>query len=473
MTRIFKKNILLAIALLSIASCKTGPHYVSPDLQLPRQFGRNSVATADTAGIARLPWKQFFSDTTLQHLIAKGIDYNYDLQIALKRVAAAQQRLKQAKLLQLPVLNLGITGQTTHPSDNSLNGISLNSFLGQKHIEDYNAAFNLSWEADIWGKIRLQKEQVQAQYLQTYEGAKAVQTQVVAAIAQGYYNLLMLDAQLSIAKTNLELNDTILQFTQLQWTGGQATTLAVQQAVAQKQSTALLVPQLEQGILIQENALSILTGAMPDTIHRNALLSGVSVPQYLSTGIPAAMVSRRPDVRAQELSLVAADAAVGIARAEMYPQLTITAGSGINSFKASNWFQMPASLFGNLLGGITQPVFQRGALKANWEVAKTQREESVLAFRQSVLNAVGEVSDALVATDKLQTQKKLAAQQVDTLRNAVKSARLLYTSGLANYLEVITVQANALQAQLDLALIERQQLGAVVDLYRSLGGGWQ
>ncbi len=472
-----KNYIISGIALLSVImtanSCKVGQPYTQPDAKLPEQYSRTITAMADTASIADLEWKQFFTDTTLQSLIGKGIANNYDLQIALKNVAASQEKLKQAKLLQLPSLNFSVAGQTSHPSDNSLNGISLNSFLGQKHIEDYNAAFNLSWEADIWGKLRMQKDIALSQYLQTYEAKRVIQTQVVASIAQGYYNLLMLDEQLNIAKNNLKLNDTTLQFTKLQWNGGLATALAVQQAEAQKQSVALLIPQLEQNIALQENALSILTGAMPDTIHRQLLLSDVHFLENLQAGVPAGLISRRPDVRSLELGVRTANAQMGIAQAEMYPSLNITASGGINSFKANNWFEIPASLFGNVLGGITQPIFQRGALKANLAVAKIQREQAVLAFRQSVLNAVGEVSDALVQNNKLKEQALIASQQTDTLQNAIRNAQLLYKGGLANYLEVITVQGNALQAELNLASIRRQQLSAVVDLYRALGGGWK
>ena len=458
--------------IILISGCKVGKEYQRPDLPVPQQY-RTVTATADTSTIADIGWKEFFTDTTLQGLISRGISYNYDLQLALKHVAESQERLKQAKLLQMPELNLSITGQTTNPSNNSLNGISIGSFLGKQHIEDYNAAFNLSWEADAWGKIRRQQEATMAQYLQTYEASKTVQTQVVANIAQGYYNLLMLDAQLEIAKKNLVLNDSTLLFTRLQRDAGEVTTLAVQQAEAQKQSTALLIPQLEQNIAIQENALNILTGAVPDTINRYAKLSQYTFPENLATGIPAEVISRRPDVRANEMALIAANAQVGVAQGSMYPSLTLTASGGLNAFLASNWYKIPSSLFGTIVGGISQPIFQRRQLKTQYEVAKIQRDESVIQFRQSVLNAVGEVSDALVTNDKLKQQRVIASAQVDTLQHAIRNAKLLYKSGLANYLEVITAQCNALQSELNLASVQRQQLAAMVDLYRSLGGGWK
>lgn len=439
--------------------------------ELPETF--KYTATADTASVADLQWRQFFKDPILQNLIEKGIKNNYDLQIALKQVASSQERLLQAKYLQYPDITFGVSGQISKPSKNSMNGQSLNLFLGQSHVEDYNAVFNLGWEADIWGKIKNQQEVSRVQYLQTYEASKAIQTQVVAAIAQGYYNLLMLDKQMNVAKSNLELSKNTLDVTEKIWKGGETTSLGVQQAKARTESTELLITQLEQNIAIQENALSILVGENPDKISRTIEMSDSSLPQNISAGIPAAMVSRRPDVRQQELVLLESNSLVGIAQANMYPALKITANGGVNSFKIDNWFQIPASLFGSVLGGITQPIFQKRQLKTDLNVAKIQREKNVLAFRQSVLNAVGEVSDALVSNESLKAQEIKASEQVTTLKDGIKSAELLYKGGMANYLEVITAQANSLQAELNLASIKRQRLSSIVDLYRALGGGWK
>lgn len=466
------KEILVSTAVVASAvSCmpKLALDKVSPDV--PEKF--RHTATADTASIANLEWKQFFHDPILQSLIEKGIKNNYDLQIALKHVASSQERLNQARFLQYPDISFGVSGQISKPSKNSMNGQSLNLFLGQSHVEDYNAAFNLSWEADIWGKIKNQQEVSRVQYLQTYEASKAIQTQVVAAIAQGYYNLLMLDKQMTVAKSNLELSKNTLDVTQKIWKGGETTSLGIQQAKARTESTELLITQLEQNIAIQENALSILVGENPDKISRAIEMSDSSLPQDISTGIPAAMVSRRPDVRQQELVLLESNALIGIAQANMYPALRITANGGVNSFKIDNWFQIPASLFGSVLGGITQPIFQKKQLKTDLAVAKIQREKNVLAFRQSVLNAVGEVSDALVSNENLKLQEVKASEQVATLRDGIKSAELLYKGGMANYLEVITAQENSLQAELNLASVKRQRLSSIVDLYRALGGGWK
>jgi NodT family efflux transporter outer membrane factor (OMF) lipoprotein len=462
---------VLSLLMIFLSACRLGKEYQRPEVELPQQFG--TVSFADTSSIADIEWKKFFSDSTLQALIEKGIQYNHDLLIAIKRIDIAQQQVKQAKALQLPELDLRIAASTSRPSDNSLNGVSLKSFLGKSHLENYNASINLSWEADIWGKIRGQKEIALTEYLQSYEGTKAVQTQLVSDIAQGFFNLLMLDKQIEISRKNLMLNDSFLTATRLLKDAGAVNALAVQQAESQKQSTALLIPQLEQQIAIQENALQVLTGQLPGKLSRKTLLDEIALSDNLSAGLPIAMLSRRPDVRSDELTLQIATTRIGIAKANMYPALNITAGGGLESFKASNWFNIPNSLFGLAAGSIAQPIFKRRQLKTDYEITKLEREQAVIKFRQSVLTATGEVADALVSVEKLKEQQQIASGQVDTLHLAVGNAQLLFKSDMANYLEVITAQGNALQAELNLASIRRQQLSAMVELYRSLGGGWK
>jgi len=462
---------LLLIPIIILGSCRIAKEYQKPEVELPATF--NPVSFADTSSIADVEWKQFFNDATLQSLIAKGIAYNHDLLIATKRIDISRQQLSQANALHLPALNLQIAGQYSRPADNSLNGISLKNFVGSSYIENYNALASLSWEIDVWGKIKAQKGIALAQYLQTYEGVKAVQTQLVANIAQGYFNLLMLDQQLVIARRNLVLSDSFLIATRLLKDAGITNALAVQQAESQKQAIAILLPQLEQAIALQENALQQLTGQLPGKVQRSKSINDYRYPTSLNTGLPAAVVSRRPDVRSSELSLMIATSQIGIAQANMYPALNITAGGGLESFKASNWFNIPNSLFGLVAGSIAQPIFQRKALRTQLEVSKLQREQVVIEFRQSVLNAITEVSNALVQVQKTEEQEEVAASQVQTLQSAITNAQALFKSDMASYLEVITAQAASLQAQLNLVSLQRQRWGAVVELYRALGGGWK
>jgi NodT family efflux transporter outer membrane factor (OMF) lipoprotein len=345
--------------------------------------------------------------------------------------------------------------------------------LGQHHIDDFSAGGTLSWEADIWGKIRSRKKSALASYLQTAEAKKALQTTIVANVAKGYYDLLMLDAQLEIAKKTLALNDSTLFIVNLQFDAGQVTSLARQQTEAQRLVAAQLIPELEQNIQLQENALSVLTGTFPDAKQRNNVLNAITVKANPAAGIPAQLLNRRPDVKSAELALRAANANVGIAKTSMYPSLNITASGGVNAFEASNWFNLPASLFGSVAAGLTAPLLNGKRLRTNYEVAKAQRDQSAIAFRQTVLVAVAEVSDALVKIDKQEKQYVIVNQRVETLREAISNADMLFKNGMATYLEVIVAQSNLLQAELELAAIKKDRLSSNVELYRALGGGWE
>lgn len=455
-----------------LAGCSVGKNYKRPDLKAPQQFG--TTAPVGDSSVATKSWKEFFTDTTLVRLIDKAIAGNYDLQLAIQRISISQSYAKQARAAWLPAWSAQASASTSNPSENSLNGISLSNFLGTNHIEDFTLSTSISWEIDVWGKIRRQKQAALADYLQSFEAGRAVQTQLVAQVANAYYNLLMMDAQLAIAKRNVLLSDSIVQMIQLQKTAGEVTELAVQQAKAQQQNAALLVPQFEQAITLQENGLRLLLGDWPGAVSRTVELSNVVVTDsILATGVPIDLLSHRPDVRASEKALVAANARVGVAQGNMYPSLNLTATGGLNAYEASNWFSMPASLFSTVAGSLTQPIFQRRILRTQLEVAKAEREQRVIEFRQSVTGAVHEVTNALVKLDKLKTQQDVATARAETLQQAVQNARLLFRSGMANYLEVITAQTNALQAELTKADVTRQQLSARVELYQSLGGGWQ
>ncbi|HVI46080.1 MAG TPA: efflux transporter outer membrane subunit [Chitinophaga sp.] len=461
--------LLVPIAVTIIASCKVTRDYQRPDLQFPAQY--NGVSYSDTSSVSDMPWNTFFTEPALQALIAKGIAHNNDMLTALKNIDIADQQLKQAKLFWTPQVSGQAGYQYNRPSANSLNG----SFLqGKNYFQDHQVTLNLTWELGIWGKIRRQKEAAADQYLQTYEAKKAVQTTVVSDIAKGFYNLLMLDKQLTITRENLVLSDSTLQITTLLMNAGTAnvTQLSIDQVKAQREGIAARIPLLEQNIILQENALQLLTGAYPGEIARSVKLTDMAAPQSVPAGLPATIVSRRPDVRAAELDVMAANARVGVAAADMYPKLTITSGIGFESLRASDWFK-PASWLANAAGGIVQPILNKRQYRTQYEIAKLNRDNSAIAFRQSVLRAVGEVSDALAQIDKLKEQERATYIQSADLHRAIEHALLLYQGDMANYLEVITAQSNALQADLGLANIHSNLLTAVVELYRSTGGGWK
>lgn len=456
------------LLLVFVVSCRTGKDYQRPSVLLPQTF---SQATPDSTSIGDIPWRNYFSDSILIRLIDSGLVRNFDLQFALKNISIAQSQVKQNNWLWVPKLTASVSPIYYRNSDNGPAGI--NNGAISDHYVDLLASVNMNWEIDIWGKISRQQEAGRANFLQNYEATKVVQTMLIASIAQGYFSLLMLDQQLAEAKKTLDLTSDFVKLTRLLYDAGEVTYLGVEQAESQQASTAQLVPQIEQSIQIQENSLQLLTGNVPGSIRRDGNLTDIHFSDSLETGLPVGLLNRRPDVRAAEMALVSANAQVGISQANMYPALNLTAGTGFETLKASNWFNIPGSLFGIAGATLIQPVLQGRQLKTQLEISRQQREQAVIRFRQAVLTAATEVTDALVRINKLKEQEGFAQQRADTLSAAVNNAQLLFKNDMANYLEVITAQQTALDAQLSLAFLQNQELNARVELYRSLGGGWK
>lgn len=455
------------IALLSgimlLASCSVNKHIASDtSMDLPEQFVGTS--NSDTSSIATVKWTDFYTDSILQTLIEKGLTYNPDLVLAVQKIEIAKQYVRQGKQLWLPELGLNLSASHNRPSENGLNG-------NAGTFETYSLGVVFQWEIDVWGKIRNQNKIIQTEYLRSYEAKNAVQTALITNIATGYYNLLLLDKQLKIASENLALADNTLKMTNLLYEEGNVTSLAVQQIKAQREAVALLIPQLQQDIMIQENLLQELTGQFPGEIKRNGDMDNIQISNYLSVGIPVSLLSRRPDVRVAELDVHTANYRVGIANAEMYPSLLITAEGGLEALKASDWFNLPGSLFGTVAGNLTRPLFSRRKLKTQYEVAKLEREQSVTIFRQTVVRAVTDVSNSIISIEKINERETIIRNQTNELKEAVANAQLLYKEGMANYLEVITAQSRLLEAELNLSQINYLKLCAISDLYRGLGGG--
>lgn len=455
-----------------LSSCAV-QKYQQPELNLPETF-RTDAEQTDTLNIAKISYKDFFRDPVLVALIDKGMEQNNDLKVALKQIEFASLGYKQSKWGYAPKIDATVgSANINRPSGNSMNGQSLGYFLGQNYLTDYNTAINLSWEADIWGKIKGAKEEALTDFLQTQEAAKAVQTRLIAEIVQGYYNLLMLDKQLQVTQENLAFADNTLTILKKQYELGMINSLAVEQQEIIKEQILKSIPQLESSISLQENSLSILTGTLPAKIERQASLENVVTPKSISAGIPVEMLSYRPDVKSSELTLRKSFASIHIAKVSMYPALNITAQGGLNALKATNWFNIPGSLFGLVTGTVAQPILQGRQLKTRYEQSKIASEQAEINFKQSVLNAYGEVSDALVQIEKLEEQEVIATGLVEKAENVVNNSLKLYQYGEATYLEVIVAQSNKLQTDLELASIKTLRLNAITALYRSLGGGWQ
>lgn len=463
------KNILAGLTLaLALTSCAVGKKYKRAELQTPAQY-RNTIAS--TADSVQLPWRSFFKEPELVRLIEKAMEKNNDIAIAVKNIEQTETSLKQAKQGLLPTLNLNVGGNRSWLSKNSLNGSLSEQFVGTKYMDDYTASLQMSWEIDIWGKVKMQKEAARAGYFAQKENTAALQTRIISQVAQAYYNLLSLDQQLIIAQRNISLSDSTLHMMQLQYNAGQVNALAVNQAEAQKKTAELLIPLALQNIQVQENALSILCGDYPDRVERTKRLQDVQLDEQFLSGIPAQLLSRRPDVRAAEYAVRIANANTGIAKAAMYPSLSLSPQIAANSFKFDQWFSLPGSLTKTLAANLTQPLFQKRTLRTTYENNILEQEKAVIQFKQTLMTAVGEVSDAMAKSKGATERLNLVKQRTAMLTQATKDAQLLYKSGMATYLEVITAQNSRLQNDLEAINIELEKLNAVTDLYRSLGGG--
>lgn len=482
--KMIKQHFYLILALLLLASgCKLGKDYTRPETQLPPAY-RSGSSLTDSVSLADIPWRKFFDDSTLIDLIDTALVHNYDIQKAIKNIEIANQYVRRSKAAFFPQVEAEAGVNQQRRSEHFYSSPS-SGWYGERgpgenapdalynYQSQYYTVFGASWEIDFWGKLRRQKEGTIANYLQTDEARKAIQTSLIAAIADGYYNLLMLDAQMEVAQRNLRLNDSTLNIVKLQYAAGEVTALAILQTESQMLIAASLIPSLEQEIAIQENTLMALTGQMPDGILRSSSLTSLPTDEVFTVGVPLHLMRNRPDVRSAELSLMAANAEVGVAQAMRYPSITISANVGLNAMLPQNWFNIPGSLLGGFIGGITQPVFSGRRLKTQHEVAKLERDKAELNLHQALLDATTEVSNALIRVQKLAERHEISEQRVATSQLAVENASLLFRSGYASYLEIITAQSNALNNELDLTSIKQQQLLAKVELYRALGGGWK
>ncbi len=465
-------NPILWIALLTISlgACRVGQKYSRPEIDIPNEF-RDQSAAQLTADTVLLPLNTFFKDKLLLSLINQALEKNNDLAVAHLTMNQLELNYKQSKLGLLPTLDLSVGANRMWLSRNSLNGSLSEQFLGTPYMDDYTASLRLSWEADIWGKAKMKQEGAWANYFAQQENLQALKTRIVAQVAQAYFTLITLDEQLKVAERNVLLGDSTLQMIRLQYESAQISSLALDQAEAQKKTAELLIPLAKQNIAVQENALNILCGSFPAKLARSGSIAEAMPDELFSAGVPAMLLSRRPDVKAAEYGVVAANAQSGLAKAAMYPSLSLTPSIGVNSFRFNTWFDLPGSIVKTVAGNLTQPIFQKKELKTAYEVAKIEQEKAAIQFRQSVLVAVGEVSDALARSNHADERLQLVEAKKHSLTKATKDAMLLYRSSMATYLEVITAQNSALENELEAINIKREKLEAVTNLYRALGGG--
>ncbi|WP_054852451.1 efflux transporter outer membrane subunit [Olleya sp. ITB9] len=461
------RGVLILIVALTLQSCFVAQDYVRPDLKAETEaLYRTDNLPTDSVSIADVSWKDLFTDQYLQQYIEEGLQNNMDVRIALQQIVAAQAYAKQGKAGYLPSANVGANYTRQEFSENSQFG---SIFSGG--LDTYDITANLSWEADIWGKIRSNKRATQAAYLQSVAGHQAIKTQLISSIANTYYNLLALDAQLEVTKQTILTRESGVKTIKALKDAGQVTQVAVDQNIAQYNSAKALQVDIEVAIFKTENTLSILLGKTPQTFERSSL-DIQNIDQDIVLGVPATLLSNRPDVMAAEYGLINSFELTNVAKSNLYPSLTLTASGGLESLDVDNLINVN-SIFANIIGGITQPIFNQRKLKTQREVAFAQQEQALLQFKQTLLVAGSEVSNALY-TYKAETKKfEFRKDEVEALRTAEANSNELLKNGYANYLDLLTARESALNAELNIIDSQLQQLVSVVDLYEALGGGWK
>lgn len=466
MKKIIIKNIGLGLVLVTLTqSCKVSKDYARPDLNMPTAY--EDVLVKSDSSVVEIPsYQQFFSDKKLVNLIDKVMEKNPDLLIAAENILATQAMLKSAKLNYLPEINLQVNAGVQRLSKNSMMG----SFSSTQIFQEYNFAPAVSWDVDFWGKLKRQREEALSNYLSRAENRRALRVQLIAQTAQAYYNLLSLDEQLRVIEQVGQNMQATLKMLKVQYAVGDITSIAIKQAEAQLAETRTLIPEIKASIKAQENALQTLAGSYPAAVERLQSLTNTKFQTLLEVGVPTDLLQNRPDVKQQELLLQAANARLGVAKADFYPGLRITAQGGLNAIKASDWFSIPASLFGTAAAGLTQPIFNRRNIRSNYEQALHQREASVQEFRKSVLVAVEEVSTSLSNISSIKEQMKEVNNRKAAMNKAIADVQILFKYGEANYLEVLTVQQAYFQTELANTLVIQKEINTYIALYKSLGG---
>ncbi|MCF6141302.1 efflux transporter outer membrane subunit [Flavobacterium sp. K77] len=461
----YKIIFLIALA-LTVQSCFVAKEYKRPELKTENLY-RNEIVAADTISLADVEWKNVFTDAILQQYIQKGLENNLDIKIAMQNIAAAEATMKQGKAGFYPTFSTSADWTHQELSRNSQFG----ALLRDRSTDQYQLTGNLSWEADIWGKIRSNKRAANASFLQSTAANQAVKTQLIANIAATYYQLMAIDAQIKLAeKTLINRNQSVETIIALK-KAGNVTEVGVKQTEAQKYATEIIIADLKNDTIILENTLSILMGQNSNKIERGTF-EAQSIQPAITLGTPVQLLRNRPDVIAAEYNLISNFEQTNIVKSNFYPTFKVTAAGGLQSIDLKEWFSAN-SIFANVITGLTQPIFNQRQIKTRFEIAKANQEKAYLQFEQSLLTAGKEVSDALAIYNNETYKLTVREKQVTALNKATDYSDELLTYGLANYLEVLTVKDNALNAELNLIDNKFQQYKAIIQLYKALGGGWK
>ncbi len=461
-----KLGLLAALAYL-LAACNVGPKYVRPNVTAPPTYrGADNAAIATDAkeSFGDEQWAAVYHEPELQELIRKALTNNYDVRIAARRILEQQAQVKITRSQQFPTATVGGTGI----------GATLPSSLGTQIPSPLvNGSFNLSaaWTPDFWGLYRRQTEAARAQLLAQVWAQRAVQLTLVQQVATAYLQLRALDAQLDITRETIKVRQDSVALTKTLESGGSVPLSDVRQAEQLLYAATSEVPQLEEQIQEQENAIAFLIGENPGPIAHSDPNALAPPPQDIPAGLPSRLLERRPDIQQAEATLIAANAQIGVARAQFFPNLSISGSGGVGGDSLSSIFD-PAgkTIYG--IGTLAQPLFEGGKLRGQLEFSKQTKEEMVLNYQKTISGAFRDVSNALIALNKQRGYREQQEKLVEAAKDATRLARIRYQGGSTGYLEVLTTDSNLYAAQLNLVNAQQGEALALVQLYGALGGGW-
>lgn len=459
----------IALTMLFLQSCFVAKEYEEPSDIVNEDYFRTDQISTDSLSMADLSWRELFTDPILQGYIDQALTNNIDIRKAIQQIAAAQAFVEQGQAGYLPTLSGNLSGTRNYPSKNGPQALSRGD-----HVSIYDLGANLSWEADVWGRIRSQKRAFDAAYLQTVAAHQVVKTELIAGIATAYFQLMALDEQIVVTKETIETRKSSLETTRVlkEAGAGMVTSTAVQQTEAQYLDAKAILIDLQTQARILENTISILLGEEPHSIERSNLKDQEITTEY-RLGVPAQLLANRPDVLAAEAGYRQAFELTNVARAQMYPSFTIGLNGGLQSLQLSKWLE-GNSLYGGMVGGMAAPILNGKVLKTNYEVSQLEQEQARLNYRDALIRASKEVSDALYDYQAAEEKIGIKRDQRALLEQAVEDSRALLESGFNNfsYLEVLTAQESVLNASLSVINERVALLNSMVELYRALGGGW-
>jgi outer membrane protein, multidrug efflux system len=467
---------IAGLLILMMAACNVGPNYKRPATSTPQSF-RGALApevaapaqTESSLGDQR--WSAVFQDPVLQRLVAEALENNLDLRVAAQRVLEAQAQAGITRSQQLPSVNAGASYSALQiPSSlagNHSNGTAANSFFN-------GGGFSASaaWSLDFWGLYRRQTEAARAELLASEWAQRATRATLVQGVAEAYFQLRSLDAQLEITKSTIKARQDSLQLTQSLDKYGAGSLADTRQAEELLHAAQANLPELRRQIATQENTISILLGHNPEGIDRGLNVADQPHPQEVPTGVPSQLLERRPDIQRAEATLIAANARIGVAKAQFFPQISLTSLGGSASSQLQSIFS-GKNAYWYAAGSLSEPIFDGGRIRSNYHLSQAQEQEMLLEYRKAILNALKDVSDSLVGYKETRERREEQSALVVSAADAVRLARLRYSGGNTSYLEVLTTDTDLYDAQLQLAQSQEQEAASLVQLYAALGGGWQ